>query len=71
MIPVEQWKVESNSCPGRSYVVSKMEDGSWACGCVGWTRRLPRCDCRHIWSVGIRAVKVSFGKPEQFSLDFS
>ncbi len=59
MIPVEQWKVKSDSRPeGWGYIVSKMDDGSWACGCVGWTRHVPRRDCKHI-----AYAKNGFGIP--------
>lgn len=44
---VGQWKVPSESCC-REYIVSEMADGSWQCGCTGWTRHIPRRDCKHI-----------------------
>jgi hypothetical protein len=44
----ERWEIESESSPGKKYVVSKMLDGSWACSCIGWTRHVPRRDCKHI-----------------------
>lgn len=47
----DQFKVESESNPDRHYVVSKYNDDSWACGCIGWTRHVPRQDCKHIWWV--------------------
>ena len=28
--------------------VSRTDDGEWECGCIGWTRHVPRRDCRHI-----------------------
>lgn len=45
---VEQFSVESDSSPGRFYTVSQMDDASWQCSCVGWTRHVPRRDCKHI-----------------------
>lgn len=45
---VEYWKVESDSKPGKFYTVSKTVEGSFECGCTGWTRHVPRRDCRHI-----------------------
>lgn len=47
----DQFAVESESNPERKYVVSRYSDGSWACGCIGWTRHVPRQDCKHIWWV--------------------
>lgn len=44
----EQWKVESESNPNKSYVVSALNDGTYSCACVGWTRHVPRRDCKHI-----------------------
>lgn len=45
---VEYWKVESDSNPGKFYTVSQTSEGGFACSCVGWTRHVPRRDCRHI-----------------------
>lgn len=47
-VSFEYWKVESDSSPGKFYTVSHYNDDSWACSCVGWTRHVPRRDCRHI-----------------------
>lgn len=45
---VDQWKIESESSPGRYYVVSLNADESFSCSCLGWTRHVPRRDCKHI-----------------------
>lgn len=43
-----RWEVPSSSNPDTRYIVSMSEQGTWACGCIGWTRHFPRKDCRHI-----------------------
>jgi len=43
-----RWEVPSSSNPDRNYVVSMSEQGTWACSCIGWTRHVPRKDCKHI-----------------------
>ena len=45
---LEFWKVESDSSPGKFYTVSRLADESFSCSCLGWTRHIPRKDCRHI-----------------------
>lgn len=55
---IEQYKVESESDPGRYYIVSRVELAAkcgevspveqWQCSCTGWTRHVPRRDCKHI-----------------------
>lgn len=72
---LEQFKVESDSRPGKFYVVSETDSGEWQCGCVGWTRHVPRRDCKHIrWvkcggAVAIdpllRAVEVTRNKAQR------
>ena len=46
---VRQWTVPSSS-GGGDYVVSELKDGSFACGCPGWTRNVakfcPDCNSR-------------------------
>jgi hypothetical protein len=32
----------------RTYVISVQESGEYACSCMGWTRHVPRKECRHI-----------------------
>ena len=44
---LEQFEVESTSKAGKKYTVSKYTD-HYACSCIGWTRHVPRKDCRHI-----------------------
>lgn len=66
---LEVFKIESQSNPGKWYVVSEFDNGEWACGCIGWTRHMPRRDCQHIrWAKAgqlvaedslLRAVEVS------------
>jgi len=46
----KQWVVESQSGPG-VYTVSLDHDGNYACSCPGWTRHMPRMDCKHILEV--------------------
>lgn len=43
---VKQWKVWGSA--KAPYVVSLGDDGTWACGCMAWTRSFPRKDCKHI-----------------------
>jgi len=45
---IEQWRIESESNPEKFYVVSELTDGSFSCGYIGWTRHVPRSDCKHI-----------------------
>ena len=33
---------------GKPHVISKCEDGTWACDCLGWTSHYPRKNCTHI-----------------------
>ena len=42
-----QWQVLSSDGK-RTYTVSVTIDGVWSCSCVGWTRHMPRKDCKHI-----------------------
>jgi hypothetical protein len=43
---VQMWDVSSDS--GNHYHVSQLEEGSYQCSCLGWTRHVPRRDCKHI-----------------------
>ena len=45
-----QWIVESSD-GRRDYVISENFDGSFECGCRGWTGHYPRTDCTHIRQV--------------------
>lgn len=47
---IKKWYVPS-STSGTTYTVGVDENGAWACGCIGWTRHVPRRDCRHIKEV--------------------
>lgn len=47
---VNKWYVPSSSS-NATYTVGVDENGAWACGCVGWTRHVPRRDCKHITQV--------------------
>jgi len=49
---LKRWEVESSDGK-RTYTVSVTKDGVWSCACVGWTRHMPRRDCKHI--TGIKA----------------
>lgn len=71
---LEVFKVASDSSPDKTYTVTEYDNGEWACGCVGWTRHVPRKDCKHIrWAkMGgalamdplARAVEVALHKAE-------
>jgi len=43
----KQYKVENSKGTGH-YIVSLTYDGNWECSCIGWTRHVPRKDCKHI-----------------------
>lgn len=45
-----QYRLESESTPGKEYIVTEQDFGAfeWQCSCVGWTRHMPRRDCKHI-----------------------
>jgi hypothetical protein len=45
-----KWAVPSSSSDGY-YTVAQDYEGNFACGCLGWTRHMPRTDCRHIRQV--------------------
>jgi hypothetical protein len=45
---MNQWSIPSDSNPSRNYTVSLTYDGEWQCSCIGWTRHVPRKDCKHI-----------------------
>ena len=48
---IERHIVESDSS-SRTYVVSKYDDGSWACSCPSWIfKRGEKIDCKHIISL--------------------
>lgn len=47
-----QWPVPSSDGK-REYTVTSYADGSFACSCLGWTRHMPRKDCRHIRDVRV------------------
>lgn len=34
-----------------SHIISKCDDGSYACDCIGWIRHYPRINCKHIREV--------------------
>lgn len=34
-----------------NHIVSLCDDGTYQCDCVGWTRHMPRRNCKHIWQV--------------------
>jgi hypothetical protein len=55
---VAQYEIESESAPGRMYTISLDGNGDYSCSCLGWTRHVPRKDCKHIeWH------KVHPGRP--------
>lgn len=55
----EQYREFSDSS-NRTYIVTRYDDGSWACGCMRWTRTFPRVDCKHILR---RKRELSAGLP--------
>jgi hypothetical protein len=40
-----------------NHIVSLCDDGTYQCDCVGWTRHMPRRNCKHI-------DQVLYEKPE-------
>ena len=48
---VKKWIAVSSSHPGTTYVVAQDHEGNFACACIGWTRHMPRTDCKHIRGV--------------------
>jgi len=55
----QQWQV-SSSDGERAYTVSVTFDDVWSCSCVGWTRHMPRHDCKHV-----KGKKVQFQSSSQ------
>ena len=47
---INRWIVHSSSGSG-DYVIGQDADGNWGCSCIGWTRHVPRTDCKHIREV--------------------
>jgi len=47
---VKRWKVSSSRGEGH-HTVAQDADGNYACSCIGWTRHVPRRDCKHIIDV--------------------
>lgn len=60
-----KWFVQSSSNPNTTYTVAEDMNGDFACGCVGWTRHVPRKDCKHI-----REVKAGMQKLTQARAKF-
>jgi hypothetical protein len=58
---IEKYKVYSETSV-HSYIVSKCDDGSYACSCLGWIRHYPRTNCKHI-------LWVLRNKPEPLNLE--
>lgn len=46
-----KWAVPSSSGDGYYTVAEDRATGDLACGCLGWTRHMPRTDCKHIKQV--------------------
>jgi hypothetical protein len=44
---VAQYEVKSETS-GSTYIVSLDGNGDYSCGCLGWTRHVPRRNCKHI-----------------------
>ena len=47
---LKRWVVPSDSGPG-NHIVGQDAEGNYGCDCVGWTRHMPRRDCKHIQKV--------------------
>lgn len=47
---VSRWCVPSSRGSGQ-HIVAQDAEGNFACSCIGWTRHVPRRDCRHITEV--------------------
>lgn len=60
---VEGWNVVGSS--GTEYRVSRQADGTYGCSCLGWTRHVPRRDCKHI-----KAMKLTLGGSKEESVNF-
>lgn len=60
----EQFKVENSKRTGH-YIVSKTFDipAKWECSCVGWTRHVPRKDCKHISLANVKRLHKSLKQP--------
>jgi hypothetical protein len=43
---VRRWTVRGST--GNLYTVAVDDEGDYGCSCIGWTRHVPRRDCRHI-----------------------
>ena len=45
---IQKYNIQSETS-SRRYVVSKYDDGSWACSCPSWIfKKGQRVDCKHI-----------------------
>lgn len=58
---IEKYSIYSETSK-RSHIVSKCDDGSYACDCIGWTSHYPRRDCKHI-------IEVIITKPEPLNMN--
>ena len=62
----KQWKVQGSAKD--PYTVSVTVDCVWSCSCIGWTRHMPRSDCKHIKKIkakeglGAPLVRADIGK---------
>ena len=54
----KQWPVQGSAKD--PYTVSVTVDGAWSCSCIGWTRHMPRSDCKHIKKI---KAKEGLGAP--------
>lgn len=43
---LKKWEVQGSA--KKPYIVSYSDEGGWGCSCIGWTRHMPRKDCKHI-----------------------
>ncbi len=50
---VKRWVVPSSSGHGK-HIVAQDAEGKFACDCIGWTRHVPRRDCKHILEVRLK-----------------
>lgn len=46
LVYINKWIIYSER--SGSHIVSQLENRSYQCDCIGWTRHFPRINCKHI-----------------------
>jgi hypothetical protein len=46
---IKRWCIYSEN--SGNHIISLLDDDTYACDCIGWTRHFPRKDCKHIREV--------------------